>query len=238
MKTTLVICAIGAAALLVLSGCGDSGDNVKIGPPKPAPTAETGTGTGTGGLISTGTGVAASTGTGTGTGAAAATATGTGTATDTKADAGARTKIGNGPHSIAVPASWKIENVQKPMRAMTVTVAKAEGDDEDAELSVFIFPGNAGGLDANVKRWAGQFGGEKSIKDQRDVKTEAGSTAKVVEIEGNFAGGMGALPKDNYKMLGSFIETPEAAHVFKLVGPPKTINAHKAEFDKMIGSFK
>jgi hypothetical protein len=39
-------------------------------------------------------------------------------------------------------------------------------------------------------------------------------------------------------MLGAFIETGDDAHVFKLVGPPKTINAHKAEFDKMIASFK
>jgi hypothetical protein len=217
-----------SSMVLLLSGCGDAPPP----PPRPSPSTGTGasapanTGTGTGAAANTGTGVAASTGTGTGTGA------------DTKADAGGRTKIGSGPHSVAMPASWKIQNVQKPMRALTVTVAKSEGDAEDAELSVFVFPGNAGGVDANITRWANQFGGDKSIKDTREVKTEAGKTAKIVEIEGDFAGGMGAPAKPNSKMLGSFIETEDGAHVFKLVGSPKTLNDHKAEFDKMIESFK
>jgi hypothetical protein len=242
MKTNIYLSAIGTTALLLLSGCGDSGDNAKISPPSPTPTPPAATATQASASTGTGTGAAASTAVSTGTATAAAASTGTGTgtgaSTEAAADSGARTKIGNSAHTIAVPAAFKVENVQKPMRAMTMTVAKSEGDAEDGELSVFIFPGKAGGLQANVDRWANQFGGKNSIKDQRDVKTDAGISAKVVEIEGDFAGGMGAPAKPNYKMLGAFIETGDDAHVFKLVGPPKTINAHKAEFDKMIASFK
>lgn len=223
---------VGTSALLLLGGCGDEQKPTTTPSDKAATAA--GTGTGAGASVSTGTDASA----------AVATSTGTTTgAADTKSEnppkeSAARTKIGNGPHSIVLPASWKVENVQKPMRALTVTVPKEEGDADNGELSVFVFPGNAGGLDNNVKRWAGQFGGDNSIKAQRDVKTESGSTVKVVEIEGDFAGGMGAEPKANYKMLGSFVETADGAHVFKLVGPPKTLNKHMAEFDAMIESFK
>src|SRR5690349_11186332 len=112
MKTIPIACAIGAAALLMLGGCGDSGDNVKISRPSPTPPAQTatqlsantGTGTGTA-AVSTGTGVAASTGTGTGTGI------------DTK-DAAGRKTYGDGKHSVAIPENWKETQPSIPFAAL------------------------------------------------------------------------------------------------------------------------
>ena len=46
----------------------------------------------------------------------------------------------------------------RPMRAATYRIPAAKGDTEGAELAVFYFgQGQGGAVDANVKRWVGQF---------------------------------------------------------------------------------
>src|SRR5947209_1813869 len=56
------------------------------------------------------------------------------------------------------PASWKKEEAGNTMRAYQFVVPKADGDKEDAALTVFYFgPGGGGGVQANLDRWKGQF---------------------------------------------------------------------------------
>src|SRR5690349_6236034 len=63
------------------------------------------------------------------------------------------------------PAGWKAQG-SRPMRAATYSVPAAAGDSEDGECAVFFFgQGQGGAVDANLKRWIGQFeGGDKNAK--------------------------------------------------------------------------
>lgn len=142
-------------------------------------------------------------------------------------------------HTITVPAAWK-NNEASGMRAVDISVPKQGEDKDDAELTFFLL-GAGGGVDANVNRWAGQFGGADSIKSKRTVKTSGGIEATVVEIEGSFKGmgknGPMTEAKENYKLIGAILN--DGGDVFiKLTGPKATVDANKAAFEKMVESYK
>jgi hypothetical protein len=136
------------------------------------------------------------------------------------------------------PAAWpKAENTS-PMRKATYRVPHAEGDADDAELSV----SQAGGTtDANIKRWAGQLG--RGVADvKREERRAGGMAVTVVEIHGDYAGMAmpGAPPqgkKAGWALLGAIVETSPPTF-FKLTGPDRTVAAAKADFDRLVASFR
>ncbi len=133
------------------------------------------------------------------------------------------------------PPRWeKVPNTSS-MRLATYRVPRAEGDGEDAELSVT----QAGGsIDANVERWMGQFGEEGRRTAKRTTRKVGSLDVTVVEVEGTFSGGMGpkAGAEKGWALLGAIVATPGMPHFFKLTGPVKSVKAAKAEFDQLVGS--
>jgi hypothetical protein len=132
------------------------------------------------------------------------------------------------------------------MRAATYTVPRSGGDAEDGEVAVFYFgPGQGGSVDANVKRWIGQFtapGGGPADKLAKVSKADAkGLPVTRIDLTGTYkpAGGpmmQAGAPKPGYRLLGAIVEGPQGAVFFKFTGPAKTIAAHQAAFEGMIGS--
>ena len=143
--------------------------------------------------------------------------------------------------TLAMPETWKSSIPETGMRVLEVAVPKSGDDKEDAEISVFVFP-SSGGLAGNLPRWTGQFGGEASLKSQHKVKTASGVEADIAELEGAYKGmskdGPMTTAKDNFKMLGAVVITPNGEVYVKLIGPKATVDANKAAFDKAIESFK
>lgn len=138
------------------------------------------------------------------------------------------------------PAGWqKVEN-PNPMRKATFKIPRAEGDPEDAEMSV----SQAGGtVDANVQRWAGQFERGKDDPVTRKQMKVGDLDVTVVELHGTFAGsGMpgapAAGPKPNWALLGAIVETQGSLTFFKITGPEKTIQSAKPAFDKFVEGFR
>ena len=122
------------------------------------------------------------------------------------------------------------------MRKATFKIPKAGADPDDGELSVIAA---SGGVDANVQRWAGQFGGAKPTSESR---TPNGLKVTVVTMKGTFSGGMpgmgGGGPKDNWMLMGAIVDLGEEQWFFKATGPEKTITAAKKDFDAFVGSLK
>jgi hypothetical protein len=135
-----------------------------------------------------------------------------------------------------VPKAWQSVPNANTMRKATFKIPKAAGDPEDAELTVMVA---SGGVDANVKRWAGQFG---TAEPKTEPRTPNGLKVTVVEIKGTYASGgmMGApsTPKDKYMLLGAVVDTGEQQHFFKMTGPEKTVTAAKKDFDAFVASFR
>jgi hypothetical protein len=143
-----------------------------------------------------------------------------------------------GPADVAyeAPKAWQSAPNPNPMRKATFKIPKVAGDPEDAELTV---SSATGGVDANVKRWAGQFG---SATPKVDARTVNGLKVSIVEIKGTYSSGgmMGApaAPKEKQMLLGAIVELGDGQTFFKLVGPEKTVTAARKDFDAFVGTFR
>ncbi len=142
------------------------------------------------------------------------------------------------------PARWKT-GPEKPMRSATYLIPAAAGDSEGAECAVFMNIG--GGVDANIKRWVGQFeqpdGGSSEAKASKKKETINGFAVTTIDLTGTFAGGGMAMgqpstKKPGYRLLGAIVESPQGEVFFKMTGPGKTVAAAQGEFQSLLKSLK
>lgn len=150
-----------------------------------------------------------------------------------------------GPVTLAVPKSWKEKTPSSSMRAATWTVPGKAGE---AELAVFYFGASgAGGAQANLDRWLGQFqqadGSPSADKAKIDKKQIASMPVTTVEVTGRYVaemrpGGGEKHDKPDYMMLAAIVETSAGPYYYKLVGPKGTITAARKDFQGFIASQK
>ncbi|NOU33321.1 MAG: hypothetical protein HOO96_35945 [Polyangiaceae bacterium] len=133
------------------------------------------------------------------------------------------------------PSGWTSMPNPNTMRKATYKVPRAPGDADDAEMAITQVGGD---IDSNVTRWVGQF--EGTVTPKRTELTVGALKVTIVEITGTFGGGgMGGSTgkKEHWTMLTAIAQT-EPAHFFKLIGPEKTVNLARRDFDKFVHSFK
>jgi hypothetical protein len=137
-----------------------------------------------------------------------------------------------------VPAGWT-NGAGSSMRVATYHVPGAKGA-EAGECAVFYFgPGQGGGVDANVQRWARQF--KENPTPQREKRMVGDLSATLVDIEGTYLNPGGGMmqsrgEKPDYRLLGAIVEAPRGNVFFKLTGPQATIAAAKTAFDGLVDS--
>jgi hypothetical protein len=146
-----------------------------------------------------------------------------------------------------VPSGWM--SAPKPMRAANYAIPAAAGDRQDGELAVFYFgPGQGGGVEANLRRWLGQFvkadGSPMTAGDaERADQQVNGMAVTLLDVSGTylfkpFPMAPKATPMPGYRMLAAIVQGPDAPIFFKLTAPSKTVAAAEAEFRKIIASLK
>jgi hypothetical protein len=145
------------------------------------------------------------------------------------------------------PAAWKAEGAA-PMRAATYKIPAAAGDSEGGECVVYYFgAGQGGGVEANIKRWIGQFtapdGGPADGLAKRGKKTLNGIEAATLDLTGTylfkpFPMAPKATPKPGYRMLAAIVAGSDAPVFFKLTGPLKTVAAAEIAYEKMLASLR
>ncbi|MEZ5398015.1 MAG: hypothetical protein R2729_00015 [Bryobacteraceae bacterium] len=143
--------------------------------------------------------------------------------------------------SWTAPAAWKSQG-ERPMRAATYTIPPAASDSEPGECAVFYFgQGQGGGVDANIKRWLGQFK-DAPANPQPKSKTINGLKATTIEHAGTYMSGAPMAPvktpKPGYRLIGTIVEAPGGNVFFKLTGPARTVAAAQPAFDKMLAGVK
>ncbi|SIO06487.1 hypothetical protein SAMN05444166_2268 [Singulisphaera sp. GP187] len=153
--------------------------------------------------------------------------------------------IDAGGLTFQAPGSWKSTKPGNAMRRAQMSVAPVKGDDEPAELVLFAFPGGAGGVDDNIKRWRTQFKEEGGNLPKVDKKVVKGKNVEVtrVEIAGHYIapltpGSPQANDKPNFRLLGGIVQTGGTGYFLKLVGPDKTVTAATKGFDELLASMK
>jgi hypothetical protein len=124
------------------------------------------------------------------------------------------------------PESWKKEEPQSKMRKAQYRIPDKEKTAKDAELALFYFGPNAGGIKANIDRWAQQMGSDA-------VKAEIIDGAHkihLIDLKGTYTGDAAAGPQENSRMLGAIVEAADGPWFFKLVGPADTVGDWRDEY--------
>ncbi len=131
------------------------------------------------------------------------------------------------------PDDWQ-EQALSEMRLASYKVAGSDG--AVADVSVTAFPGDAGGLAANVNRWRGQLH-LKPLSDE-----ELSSITQNMEVEGNFARvvdirGSGEGPHAT-GILGAVLKTPDRTWFIKMTGDHDLLEQQRDKFLKFVNSFR
>jgi hypothetical protein len=153
----------------------------------------------------------------------------------------AKQKIDAGGLTFDVPKTWKSTPPASSMRRAQLKVEPAEGDDFPAELVVFAFPGGAGSVDANVKRWQNQFKDKEGNAPAVASKKLKGKNVEVTRVEtaGHYVPANFGRPepeRDNARLLGAIVVTDNVGYFIKMVGPDKTMTKLQSAFDEMLAS--
>lgn len=142
------------------------------------------------------------------------------------------------------PAGWKEETPSNKMRMAQFKLEKEKGDPEDAELALFASPGG-GSVEANLERQVKKFELAKDAKP-------AVSKIKIGKNEATYQDITGTLLKkfppfdpnakvtkvENYRQIYVIFEGKDAVYSLTLLGPAKTVEKHKKEFDEWLKNFK
>ena len=132
-----------------------------------------------------------------------------------------------------VPAGWTAEPPSSSMRIAEFTLAKVDGDAEDAKLTVFFFGATQGGsAQANIDRWIGQMTQPDGRATKDVAKTSAltshGLPISLVDVTGTYTaevrpGSAEHFNKPGFRQCAGVVTTPGGPYFVKLTGPAKTV---------------
>jgi hypothetical protein len=147
--------------------------------------------------------------------------------------------------SFKAPESWKKVPPTSSMRKAQLKVDPVEGEDFPAELIVYAFPGGAGSVDANVRRWQSQFAGPDGSPPKIESKTVKGKNVEVTRVETSGRYKPSPLPgvapepeRESARLLGAIVVTDRVSYFLKMVGPDKTMTKVRPAFDDLLSSIE
>jgi hypothetical protein len=127
------------------------------------------------------------------------------------------------------PESWRFVPGERPMRLATYEIADESGP---VEVAVTRFPGDVGGMLANINRWRGQIG--------LGPITEADIPAMLTTFENpGFTGATMLLEGPQQHMLAASIHEPGADRTWfvRVTTKPETAARVREQFDAFARSF-
>ena len=138
------------------------------------------------------------------------------------------------------PVKWESTPTASRMRAAQFTVP-GKGKSDAAECVFFYFgPGQAGGAQANLKRWVQQFAPDPKPVIKTEEAKHGETPVVYLFAEGTYMSGPpfgGAkIPKKDYGMTAAVLGTKPGYVFVKMTGPKATVRDAKADFKKMIES--
>jgi hypothetical protein len=139
------------------------------------------------------------------------------------------------------PAAWKSIKPSSPMRKAVLKIDPVTGDEDGAELIVYVFPGGGGGTDQNLDRWRGFFK-DKPAMERKEVKGKNVDVTRA-ETSGHYIapvmpGSSERHDKPNYHLLGAIVQSGGLGYFLRMVGPEKTVVAARPAFDTLLASIQ
>ncbi len=136
------------------------------------------------------------------------------------------------------PEDWASAVLENTMQRVRYLVPGVEGE-EPASLVVFSI-GMGGEVQANIDRWAGQVTNPDGSPGEPKVEefTVSDMTVTLVELHGNYQGMGMAGAKSNQLFLAAIIDTSAGRIFIRLVGPAKTVEAHREGYMAFLKGLK
>ena len=90
-----------------------------------------------------------------------------------------------------MPKGWVPKAPSSSMRVAEFVLPKADGDAEDATLTVYSFPGGGGTVEANLERWIGQMSQpdgkpSKEVAKTSTMTSTSGVKMTLVDVPGTY----------------------------------------------------
>lgn len=142
----------------------------------------------------------------------------------------------------APPADWKAKPLPAgSMRLLQFTVPKAAGDEEDAEVAVFALSAS-GTAEQNLKRQLDKFL-DDNRKEVRATTKFGATDVTYQDVTGTFKkkpfpAAEKFTPVPDYRQLYVLFDKDGKQYYLWLLGPAKTVDKHKKEFEGWLKSFK
>jgi hypothetical protein len=152
-----------------------------------------------------------------------------------------------GPLTAVLPEGWMSVPPASSMRVAQFSIAPAAGDPEPGEVSAFYFGPDAGGVEANIQRWFGQFeradGRPLAEVAAREEMAVGAMKVTLVSFTGRIkASAMAGAPqtptRDGWMNLSAIVMTPQGPWFFKGAGPEKTMTANRGTMKQFLASLK
>lgn len=141
------------------------------------------------------------------------------------------------------PASWKQKELPaNSLRAAQFALPKVDGDKEDADLALFVFPGGAGTPKQNLERQLAKF--QETGRTVKDSKIKFGPIeATYQDISGTykkkpFPMSQEFTPVPDYRQLYVLFEKDGKQYYLNLLGAKTTVEKHKPALEAWLKSFK
>lgn len=127
------------------------------------------------------------------------------------------------------PAAWKTK-AGSAMRKGSYAVTR---DGAEADFAITAFPGDTGGLHANINRWRGQVGLPNAAPAELDAAVQhldglGGMHFDVVDLSG----------PSGTRLLGAITSHNGNSWFFKLMGPDAVVAAEKPAFMEFLHTVK
>ncbi len=147
----------------------------------------------------------------------------------------------------AAPAGWKKGQPANQFQYAVFTLPKADGDKDDTTLTIYYFnPGGGGGKDANLTRWKGMFKAPAGQNAKVDEFKVGGVPVTELDVSGTYLFKPGGPfnpnakteEKPDYRMVAVIFESKNGPYYMRLVGPAKSVEKDKKDFDDWLKNFK
>jgi hypothetical protein len=137
----------------------------------------------------------------------------------------AATAVPTGSDSLVwtAPPEW----TAKPPGQMRKGSYTVKGDGGEADLSITAFPGETGGLLANLNRWRGQVSLPPLTADQLDANRQHLDIGALHADVVDFAGSANGKPT---RLVGAVVPNGGETWFFKLMGPDALVAKEKPAF--------
>jgi hypothetical protein len=143
------------------------------------------------------------------------------------------------------PATWKKAEPGR-MQMAAFNLPKAEGDKEDAKLLIFYNgPQGMGGKEDNIRRYRGMFKAPAGDNAKVESGKVGNAETTTVDVQGTYL--FKAAPfdpnakteeKPDFRMIAVIFDTTKGPYYLRFIGPQKTVEKHKKDFDSWLKNFK